>query len=199
MRVRSQWFKNGRPKSPEEIAGAVAFIAWRIAQNALKNTRLARFDVAVGNQYFDFLREFLIFLIQVADRIAYRRFDWNVRVTFTSALSLRVADTLAENQAELLGGSLVDFKTRFIQRLNQCADDYAGFEYDSQSLNFAFVRYLGHAMQQQVMDGHDQQWIIDQMMSIEAPEAIATLEKAMKGLLDDSPRPARSSSLGGPE
>ncbi|MDE2259213.1 MAG: hypothetical protein KGK17_02675 [Betaproteobacteria bacterium] len=198
MRVRSQWFKSGRPKSPEEIAGAVAFIAWRIAQNALKNTRLAHFDVAVGNQYFDFLREFLIFLIQVADRIAYRQFDWNVRVTFTSTLSHRVADTLAENQAELLGGPLADLKTRFIQRLNQCADDYAGFEYDSQSLNFAFVRYLGHAMQQ-IMDGHDQQWVIDQMMSIEAPEAITTLEKAMKGLLDDSPRSARSSSPGGPE
>ncbi len=198
MRVRSQWFKNGRPKSPEEIAGAVAFIAWRIAQNALKNTRLAHFDVAVGNQYFDFLREFLIFLIQVADRIAYRQFDWNVRVKFTSTLSHRVAETLAENQAELLGGLLVDIKADFIRRLNQCADDYAGFEYDSQSLNFAFVRYLGHTMQQ-VMDARDQQWIIDQMMSIEAPEAIATLEKAMKGLLDNSPRPARSSSVGGPE
>ncbi len=79
MRVKSQWFKSGKEKSPEEIAGAVAFISWRLAQNALKNTRRAHFDVAVGPQYFDFLREFLVFLIQVADRIAFRQCTWNVR------------------------------------------------------------------------------------------------------------------------
>ncbi|NDU92170.1 MAG: hypothetical protein G3I10_06095 [Ferrovum sp.] len=198
MRVKSQWFKSGRTKTPEELAGAVAFIAWRIAQNALKNTRRANFDVAVGSQYFDFLWEFLIFLIQVADRIAYRQLNWSIRVAFTSALSHRIADTLSENQNDLLGGDPADIKARFIMRLNQCADDYAGFEYDADSMNFAFVRYLGHAMQQ-VMSGDDQQWIIDQMMSIEAPEAIATLEKAMRGLLDDTPRPTRSGSPSGPE
>lgn len=198
MRVKSQWFKSGKAKSPEEIAGAAAFIAWRVAQNALKNTRRANFDVAVGPQYFDFLWEFLIFLIQVADRIAFRQFAWNVRVAFTSALSHRIADTLSENQSELLGVDPADVKSRFIARLNQCSEDYAGFEYEPESLNFAFVRYLGHAMQQ-LMSGDDQQWIIDQMMSIEAPEAIDTLEKAMRGLLDDAPRPARHSSQSGPE
>ena len=198
MRVKSQWFKSGKAKSPEEIAGAVAFIAWRIAQNALKNTRRANFDVAVGGQYFDFLWEFLIFLIQVADRIAFRQYNWNIRVAFTSALSHRIADTLSENQSDLLGVDPADVKMRFIARLNQCSEDYASFEYDADSLNFAFVRYLGHAMQQ-VVSGDDQQWIIDQMMSIEAPEAIDTLEKAMRGLLDDTPRPARSGSQSGPE
>ena len=198
MRVKSQWFKAGKEKSPEEIAGAMAFIAWRVAQNALKNTRRAHFDVAVGPQYFDFLCEFLIFLIQVADRIAFRQCNWNIRTAFTSALSHRIADTLSENQSELLGGDPSDIKMRFIARLKQCAEDYAGFEYDADSLNFAFVRYLGHAMQQ-VMRGDDQQWIIDQMMSIEAPEAIATLEKAMPGLLDDAPRPARRGNPSGPE
>ncbi len=198
MRVKSQWFKGGKPKSPEEIAGAVAFIAWRVAQNALRNTRRAHFDVEVGRQYFDFLQEFLIFLIQVADRIAFRQRPWNLRVAFTSALAHRVAETLSENQAELLGDDPITQKARFITRLNACAEDYAGFDYDPQDLNFAFVRYLGHAMEA-VMTGDDQQWIIDQMMSVEAPEAIATLEKAMKGLLDDTPRPPRSSRLSGPE
>ncbi len=192
MRVKSQWFKNGKEKSPEEIAGAVAFISWRLAQNALKNTRRAHFDVAVGPQYFDFLREFLVFLIQVADRIAFRQCTWNVRIALTTALSHRIADTLSENQSELLGGDPAGIRARFIERLNQCAGDYATFEYDADGMNFAFVRYLGHAMQQ-VMQGADQQWIIDQMMSIEAPEAIATLEKAMRGLLKDDALPLRPS------
>ncbi len=72
MRVKSQWFRGDRSKSPQEIAGAAAFIVWRIGQNALNTMRRASFEIAVGAQYFAFLSEFLIFLVQLADRIAYR-------------------------------------------------------------------------------------------------------------------------------
>ena len=37
MRIKSHWFATERPKSPEEIAGAAAFIAWRIGQDALNH------------------------------------------------------------------------------------------------------------------------------------------------------------------
>ena len=69
MRIKSQWFKSDREKTPQEIAGAMAFTIWRIADNALKNTRRANFEIAIGPQYFSFITEFLVFLIQVADRI----------------------------------------------------------------------------------------------------------------------------------
>jgi hypothetical protein len=105
MRIKSKWFNEGREKTPKELAGAVSFIAWRIAENALKNTRRADFDVAVGVQYFDFLSEFLIFLVQVADRIAYARFTAEFRQAFTTELANRVAETLAGNQSEWLGGA----------------------------------------------------------------------------------------------
>ena len=188
MRVRSRWFKSDREKTPEEIASAVAFIAWRVAQNALKNTRKAHFEVEVGPQYFDFMQEFLVFLIQVADRIAHRRQPWNLRVAFITALAHRVADILAENRGDLLGEPARDIKSRFIERLNQAADDYAAFEYEPGGLNFPFVRCLGHAMES-VMHGPDQQWVADQMMSIEAPEAMETLEKAFANLFDGQPPP----------
>ena len=56
MRVKSRWFKGDREKSPQEIAGAAAFILWKIAQNALKNMRSADFDIEAGPQYFDYLQ-----------------------------------------------------------------------------------------------------------------------------------------------
>ncbi len=188
MRVRSRWFKSDREKTPEEIASAVAFIAWRVAQNALKNTRKAQFAVDVGPQYFDFMQEFLVFLVQVADRIAHRRQAWNLRVAFITALAHRVGDILAENRSDLLGEPARDIKSRFIERLNQAAEDYAAFEYEPGGLNFAFVRCLGHAMES-VMHGPDQQWVADQMMSIEAPEAMDTLERAFANLFDGQPPP----------
>ena len=182
MRIKSKWFKNGREHTPQELAGAVSFVVWRIADNALKNTRKANFDVEVGNQYFAFLNEFLFFLIQVADRIAFRRLSQEARFAFTSTLANRVAETLAENQSRLLGGSQHESKRQFIDLLNQRADGYADFDYDEDGPSFRFTRHLGYCMNQ-VMSEKDSGWIIDQMISIEAPGAVEMVEKTMHNLL----------------
>ena len=186
MRVKSKWFKSEREKTPQEVAGAAAFIIWRIAQNALKNTRKADFDVAVGVQYFAFLSEFLIFLVQVADRIAYGRLSAEIRVVFTTALAKRVAEILAENRNELLGDEVSGHKGNFIERFNLRAGEYAEFEYGSDGPSFSFLRYLAYCMLD-IVDERDKSWVIDQMMAIEAPEAVTMVEKAMQGLLEVDP------------
>ena len=190
MRIKSHWFKNGREHTPQELAGAVSFVVWRIADNALKNTRKANFEIAVGPQYFAFLTEFLIFLVQVADRIAFRRLSPEARFDFTSTLANRVAETYAENHSRLLGGSQHECKQQFIDLLNQRADGYADFDYSENDPSFNFSRYLGYCMNQ-VMDQRDSGWIIDQMISIEAPAAAEMTEKTMRDLLNNEPRQPR--------
>jgi hypothetical protein len=193
MRVKSNWFRGAQAKTPQQNASAVAFIAWRVADNALKNMRRADFDIAVGPQYFEFLSEFLIFLVVSADRIAYRRMSAEDRVTFTSAVANRAGEMLADNWSELLGGEMAAHKAAFIDRLNQRAGEYAEYEYGEDSPGFSFLRHFGYALQG-VMDERDKAWVIDQVMAIDAPEAVATLEKAVRGLFDDE-RPRRRSSV----
>lgn len=183
MRIKSHWFKAGREHTPEELAGAVSFTVSRIADNALKNTRQAKFEVAIGPQYFAFLAEFTFFLIQVADRIAYQRLSAEGRHTFTSTLVNRVGDTYAENQSRLQGGELSACKQRFVDQLNQRAGEYADFDYGADGPSFHFTRYLGFCMEE-VMDKQDSFWIIDQMMSIEAPKAVEMVEKTMRDLFE---------------
>lgn len=191
MRIKSHWFKSGRQRTPQEIAGALAFVIWRIGDNALKNTRKANFEIAVGTQYFSFLGEFLIFVIQAADRIAYRQLSAEDRLAFTSALANRVAETLAENQSRLVGDSIEKHKQHFIDKLNQRAGEYADFNYDDNGPEFAFTRYLGFCIRE-VMDEKDANWVIDQMMSITAPEAVEMVEKTMRDLFEAEPRQPRS-------
>jgi len=190
MRVKSHWFKN-RQRTPQEIAGALAFVIWRIGDNALKSTRKANFEITIGDQYFSFLTEFLVFLIQVADRIAYRQLSAEDRLAFTSALANRVAENLAENQSRLIGGSFEIHKQFFIDKLNLRAGEYAEFEYGSDGPEFAFTRHLGFSMRE-VMDEKDSHWVIDQMMSIAAPEAVEMVEKALRDLFETEPRQQRS-------
>ena len=196
MRIKSHWFKSEREKTPQEIAGALAFTIWRIADNALKNTRKADFEIAIGPQYFSFLTEFLVFLIQVADRIAYRQLPSEVRFELTSALANRVAETLAENQSRLMGDSIAVHKQHFIDKLNQRAGEYADFNYGSDGPDFAFTRYLAYCMRE-VMDEKDVEWVIDQMMSIEAPEAVDMVEKTMRNLYETGPKQSRRATVSG--
>ncbi len=193
MRIKSNWYKAGRDHTPEELAGAVAFNVSRIAENALKNTRKAKFEVAIGPQYFAFLREFLVFMILVADRLAYRQFTADNRVAFTSALANHVGATYAENFSRLMGGELGACKQQFIDALNARAGEYAEFDYTENGPEYAFMRYLAFCMSQ-IMDEKDSGWIIDQIISIEAPNAIDMLEGNFRSLLDTKPakvRPAR--------
>lgn len=192
MRIKSNWFKSNRDHSPEELAGAVAFNVSRIAENALKNTRRAKFEVAIGPQYFAFLAEFLVFLIQVADRLAYRRFSADDRYAFTSRLANHVAATYAENKSRLMDDELGRCKQQFIDQLNLRAGEYADFDYNENGPEFAFTRYLAFCMGQ-IMDEKDSGWIIDQIMGIEAPGAVDMLEKNFFNLLDSKPRAPRAS------
>ncbi len=196
MRVKSQWFKGGKARPPQEIAGAAAFIVWRIGENALKSMRNADFDIAVGEQYFSFLSEFLVFLVQAADRVAYRRMSGEERVAFTGTLANRVGETLSDNQSRLLGGTAAEHKAAFIELLNRRAGEYAEFEYDETGPSFSFLRHLGYVMQE-IMEERDRYWVTDQLMAIEAPEAVETLEKAMLGLFGDAPKPRRGSAATG--
>jgi hypothetical protein len=197
MRIKSQWFKEGRTHTPKELAGAVSFVAWKIADDALKSTRKANFEIAVGPQYFAFFNEFLIFLVQVADRIAYQRLPAEARAEFTGTLANRVAETQAENQSRLLGGTDAEFKQAFIDQLNLRAQGYADFDYDEKGPSFRFLRYLAFCLDG-IVDAKDSGWIIDQIMSIQAPAAVDMVEKTIGNLLDEEPRkPRRKSATSG--
>jgi hypothetical protein len=190
MRIKSSWFKEGREHSPQEVSDALAFVVSRIANNALQNTRKAKFEIEVGPQYFDFLAEFLLFLIISADRIAYLKLPEEDRLVFTSNLANRVAETYAENRSRLLAENMNYCKQSFIDLLNQRAGEYADFGYEENGPAYSFYRYLAYCIGQ-IMNEADSGWIIDQMISFEAPEAVQMVEKTLRGLYEAEPKQTR--------
>lgn len=197
MRVKSQWFKPGAPKGATEIAGAAAFIVFRIAQQALKGMRNARFELPAGERYFAFLAEFLVFLTLAADRIAHRRGDAAWRTEFTTVLANRVGAILAENESELLGAEeAAAIKRRFVALVNLRSSDYAECGFGDAGPDYAFLRCLGHRVAE-VMEPGERTWAVPQVIDREAPEAAATLIRAMAGLTDTAPRLRRAAATHG--
>lgn len=177
---------------------AMAFIVFRIGQDAIKTMRNAGFDIDIGPQYFDFFAEFQIFLVQVADRIAFEHFTDEERVAFTTALANRVAEIQADNQAELLGGVAADHKRNFIELLNRRSEDYAGYDYATEGGKYAFFRHLGNCMET-VVEQKDRHWVTGQVTEVQAPDAARMVEKSMRGLLDTEPEKRVSSRTAGTE
>ena len=193
LRIKSQWFQTGTAKTPQQTASAMAFIAWRVAQNTLKQMRSAHFDIDVGPQYFAFTREVLVFFTQVLDRMAYESMGPQARAEFITALVQRVAEILQDNEDTFLGAppdGQPSYYDQFIDLFNELADHYADFGFDTQGPDFAFVRYLGHRIEA-LMPVKDQRWVVEQIMASEVPDAVQILRNAMQGVLSTEPRAPR--------
>lgn len=198
MRLKTHWFKPQQPKSPEQNAGAIGFIVWRVARNMLDRMRQAGFDIDVGVTYFAFMREVLVFLVQVADRIAYTRLDAQSRAAFTTALVLRCADHLDESEGDLLGAveaGAPTYRERFIDLYNELSGHYAEFGFGDDGPDFGFRRYLGSRIEP-LLPEKDRRWVLDQVMDIEVPEAVTLVTRGMDGVFSTEQRPRRASALG---
>jgi hypothetical protein len=203
VRIRNRWFKGDSPKSPEQNASAMAFITWRVARNMLTRMRGAQFDIDAGAAYFAFMREVLVFLVQVGDRMACRSMDEATRTAFTTALVRRVADILDENEGDLLGlptPGVPSHRDAFIDLVNELAGHYAEFGADPTEPgfmpDFGFMRYLA-ARVEPVLPEKDRRWAMDQLMAAEVPEAVGLLARGLDGLLSGEPRAAGRAMVSG--
>lgn len=181
MRTKSKWFAKEQTREPEVLAGAIALNTWRLGLHSITRMRGVQFEIEASRQYFDFLREYLAFLNHVVDRFAFERLSDEDRQKFTSALVKKTAEFLSENEARLLGGDEAPIIDQFIQCFNQRGEDYATFGLDNGRPDFGFMRYCGFQLAE-VVSERDRHWVMDQVMAIEAPEAIDTLLKLMDNL-----------------
>jgi hypothetical protein len=100
----------------------------------------------------------------------------------------RVGEVLAENESDLLGAdTAADVKRRYIALVNECAKECAGFTWNAEGPDYAFLCFLGHRIAD-VMTDQDRTWAISQVIEVEAPDAAANLHRGMAGLLDPTPR-----------
>jgi hypothetical protein len=181
VRVKSRWRQTDKPKTLEDVAGALAFIAWQIASNGAQNMQSSGWEVHSAAQRLDVIAEFLAFLIQAADRLAYSRMPDEERQRFMHALARHVVDTMEDNQIDILGPG--DYRAAFVAKLNQRLEDYSEYGFTEQDgPDYTFLRYFGHSVSN-VMGERDRPWAHAQVIDIEAPEALGTLKKAMQDLL----------------
>jgi hypothetical protein len=184
MRIKTQWHKTDKPRTPEQIASVMAATVYRLAEGIVTHLRKNDYSIVSVPQGYSIIAELLAFLIQLADRLAYTRLDDAQRAVFIQALAKRVTDILVDNiREDAPEDTGYDHRAGFIAMLNQRLTDYATFGFEDEKPDFAALRYLGNRIRD-IVDKKDQPWIIDQIMDIETPDAIETMKKGMRGLFE---------------
>jgi len=182
LRIRNS-FHTGRPRGMAEHASVVAMLAWKLGQESIKRMREADYDIEVGRGWFDFVCEYLVFLALSADRIAHADLAVDQRVEFTTALVKRLAEMVEEAREALLPDLPPGAAGRnYLELYNRRSDEYADFGFDAVGPDFGFRRCFA-ACVQETLPEKDRLWAIDQVMEIESPEAIKTLQRTLGGLL----------------
>ncbi len=183
MRIRSKWSAKNRDRTPEEIAGVVGFIAWRICTQAVLELENNNFQTDTQVQRLAIIWEFAAFLIHVTDRMMYDRMDEEERAVFISAMAKAMAQTMQDNMEDFLGNGF--YKPDLINTLNIRMNEYSKFGYSDESgPSFPMLRYFGECVTA-VMGERQKKWITTQIIDIEAPDAIKTLKRGIANLLPD--------------
>jgi hypothetical protein len=180
-RIKNQWHKEDRTRSTDEVAGAIAFNSWKLAMDKAVNLQNENFRYQSGEQQMQVLGEYLIFQVQITDRLAHDSLDDEQRRQLITAVVLRLAEHIQNNTAEMLGSG--DYGSPFIKKFNQRAAEYAELGFSDEGPSYPFLRHLGYQIQCIMGESQENRWVIDQVMDKDGPEVYTQLKRAIRHML----------------
>ncbi len=184
-RIKSTWHQSERNESAdrsfEDIAGAMAFIAWRIALEGAKDLHRERYNYSSDQQRTAVVAEFLAFLVQTTDRILYGMLEQEEREAAVNALGQRLAGHIQDNLTDLFGPG--DYRSPFIETLNERLQDYAAFTFEDDQPDYHFLRYFGERVLKIMGEDQTNRWVIDEVMEKSAPTAVKHMTTSVRNLL----------------
>jgi len=182
MRIISEWHGSDKAHTIEEVATTLAFNSWKIGLKAVKSMQDEKLYFVSKSQGLLVIAEFIIFQIQVADRLAYSRMNEQERTHFIQVFAKNCLQNLSDNRKELGGKDeeKKDYIAEFSNIFNERLSEYADFTFDEvDGPSYRFYRYLGEKVGLIMGNDQDNKWAIDQVMDIEAPGAYEDIRKSM--------------------
>lgn len=173
-------FRTKGPKTIEQRASVVASNIWKVAQDATRHMEVEGYKIGGDRQVTAILTEFMAFQIQVADRLVYGKLSEEERGRFINELGRNLARLIDTNMKEFIGPG--DYAGPFIATLNLRLADYADFGFSDQGPSYAFLRYLGDKVSA-AMAVTDNKWVLEQVVDIEAPQAVKHLKRVVGQVL----------------
>ncbi|MCP4286853.1 MAG: hypothetical protein GY792_20815 [Gammaproteobacteria bacterium] len=180
LRIKSQWYNEDTDRSLKEIAGALAFNAWKLAMDKAITLHGENFIYHSDRQRLSVIAEYLVFQVQIVDRMTHQGLEQEDRQQLISAFALRLAEHMQENSNELLGAG--NYDNEFIALLNRRSREYSELGFTDEGPSYPFTRHLGYEIQQLMGASQENRWVIDQVMDKDAPEVFKQMKRILRNL-----------------
>ena len=184
LRIKSHWHDDGSERSVEEIAGAIAYIIWRIAKDKAINLHGEDFVYADDRQRMDVILEYVIFQLNITDRLARIRLGMEdeQRKELIYATTKKLAAHVHGNSLDRFGEG--DHIGPFVSRLNERGEEYSELNYTEEGPSYPFLRHFGYNIQLIMGDEGENRWVIDQVMDKDGPDVVKQLTRAIDNLFE---------------
>jgi hypothetical protein len=179
--IRSRWKNKDTEHSLEEIAGALAVTAWRIAKDKAMNLHGERFVYQDDQQRLAVISEYLYFQVQVLDRLVYEALEPDGRELLIVQLALKLAEYIQENGTDLFGPG--DYGKAFTAELNQRNREYGELRFTNQGPSYPMLRHLGVQIQQLMGEQEENRWVIDQVMDMDGWAIYQQIARTLQNLM----------------
>ncbi len=165
----------------DDHGGALAFIAWRLSLEGAKALHGEGFDYLSDHERVGVICEFVAFALQLADRTASEVVDEAHRDALINALAHRLSDHMQDNLQDLAGPGA--YREPFIALMNTRLEDYAAFVAQDGEPGFLALRYFGHQVMAVMGESQTNRWLVDQVVTVSAPEIVTRFGKAVSDIL----------------
>lgn len=182
IRMKTHWH-NEKERSLDELASAVGLMIWKVSANRLLEMENIGFMTHSNMQRLAIIGEFLAFLLQSTDRLAFQRLEEQDRNIFINALAKHLIRAFVENQIDLFGQS-EDYQGFFTDFLNQRAEEYAELGFVGDEAQLDFLRHFGLQIEKLLSNtAENKHWIVQHVIELDAPQAIKSIRQTLDGLL----------------
>ncbi|HCK75535.1 MAG TPA: hypothetical protein DHW07_00140, partial [Gammaproteobacteria bacterium] len=157
-RIRDRWRNPGQPESAEKNGQALGYVCWQLALTAARNLHVENFIYQDDVQRVAVIREYLVFLVHAADRLAFDSLAEHDRATFVAALAHACAGQFHRNAAEVLGSG--DYRVQFIDTLNRRNGHYGACSFSDGVPGYALLRAFSDHIQEVMGSNQTNRWVM---------------------------------------
>jgi len=196
IRIKTKWSKEEREVSLEDAVSVLAFNSWKIGMQTLLEIENEDFQIDTQQQRIAVIEEVMAFMVQALDRIVHETISDEDRGALISTYANKLSDHVQDNARDFSGPA--DYRTPFIDKLNQRFEGYAETKWDdlNHQPGFSMGRQFGVYISK-VLGPKDQKWALDYIQQVLMPDFYALFKKTVKsiGLVEEEIKNVSSEAL----
>ena len=180
LRIRNS-FKNRDSATLEEKANILAYNIWQISLAGAKNLHEEDYHYKDDAQRVGVIREYLVFLVHVADRMVFDQLDEAQRGIFVNELAQYTANQIQRNTEEIAGPG--DYRASYLDTINDRFGEYSRGSFENGRPGYSLLRMFGENVRQIMGDDQTNKWTIDQIMDVDGPLLVGKMADSLSSII----------------